>query len=120
MPSPTGMAISIAMNEVTSVPYIGPSAPSTGGSADGAQRDVHRNGKPYCLDRGPGADDQGKDDAAEDQQDRNRAGARDPVEGDVAEFESVQRAGAIVRSGGFHYIALNGHVCHANPLYCFT
>ena len=47
MPSPTGMAISMAMKEVTSVPYIGPSAPSTGGSADGAQRDVHRNGRPY-------------------------------------------------------------------------
>jgi hypothetical protein len=48
IPKPTGMAISIAMNEVTSVPYIGPSAPSTGGSADGAQRDVHRNARPYC------------------------------------------------------------------------
>src|SRR5579859_2999730 len=32
MPRPTGIAISIAMKEVTSVPYIGPSAPSTGGS----------------------------------------------------------------------------------------
>src|ERR1700694_1216690 len=49
MPSPTGMAINIAMKEVTSVPYIGPSAPSTGGSADGAQRWVHRKAKPYCL-----------------------------------------------------------------------
>ncbi len=49
-PSPTGIAISIAMKEVTSVPYIGPRAPSTGGSAEGAQRCVHRNAKPYsCI-----------------------------------------------------------------------
>jgi len=41
------MAISMAMKEVTSVPYIGPSAPSTGGSACGAQRWVHRKAKPY-------------------------------------------------------------------------
>ena len=45
MPSPTGMAISIAMKEVTSVPYIGPSAPSTGGSADGAQRARPQEGR---------------------------------------------------------------------------
>ncbi|MGY4457154.1 hypothetical protein ACVWYI_001114 [Bradyrhizobium sp. LB13.1] len=49
MPRPTGMAISIAMKEVTSVPYIGPSAPSTGGSADGAQRCVHRKERPYSF-----------------------------------------------------------------------
>src|SRR5229473_3144920 len=40
IPRPTGMAISMAMKEVTSVPYIGPSAPSTGGSAENEQ---HRN-----------------------------------------------------------------------------
>jgi len=49
MPIPTGMAIVMAMTEVTSVPYIGASAPSTGGSADGAQRDVNKNENPYSL-----------------------------------------------------------------------
>ena len=72
------------------------------------------------LDRRPGARDQGENDAAEDQQHRNRAGAGDPVEGDVAELEGVERPGAIVRSGGFHHIALNGHVCHANPLLYYS
>ena len=43
------MAISIAMKEVTRVPYIGPTAPSTGGSADGAQRCVVRKAKPYSF-----------------------------------------------------------------------
>ena len=47
MPMPTGMAIAMAMTDVISVPQIGPSAPKTGGSADGAQRCVHRKERPY-------------------------------------------------------------------------
>ena len=73
--------------------------------------------KAVFLHRRPCARDQGQDDAAEDQQHRDRADPRDPVKRDVAELERVERLGAIVRSGGFHYIALNGHVCHANPLH---
>ena len=66
--------------------------------------------------RRPCARDQRENDAAEDEQHRDRTGAGDPVKCDVAELESVERLGAIIRSGGFHHIALNGHVCHANPL----
>ncbi len=75
-----------------------------------------QEGKSECPDGRPGARDQGQNDAAENEQHRNRAGAGDPVECNVAELEGVERPGAIVGSGGFHHIALNGHVCHANPL----
>ena len=75
-----------------------------------------QEGEAVFPHRGPGADDQREDDAAEDEQNRDRAGAGDPVEGDVAELESAEGPGAIVRSGSFHRVALNRHVCHANPL----
>ena len=79
-----------------------------------------QEGKSECPHRRPGARDQRQNDAAENQQHRNRADAGDPVKSNVAELESVERLGAIVRSGGFHHIALNGHVCHANPLTCLA
>ena len=75
-----------------------------------------QEGEAILLHRRPGADDQRNDDAAENEQDRNRAGAGDPVEGNVAELEGAERLGAIVRSCSFHYVALNGHVCHRYPL----
>ena len=98
-------------------------------AVDRAERAQHRRigrrrpargeqeGESVFPHRRPGADDQRKNDAAEDEQHRDRAGAGDPVKGNVAELEGAERPGAIVRSGSFHHVALNGHVCHANPLY---
>ena len=98
-------------------------------AVDRAERAQHRRigrrrpalrpqeGGAVFTDGGPGADDQRKDDAAEDEENRDRAGARDPVEGDVAELERAESPRAIVRSGSIHYVALNRHFCHANPLY---
>src|SRR5262249_5224265 len=54
-------------------------------------------------------------DAAENEQHRNRADARDPIESDVAELEGAERLGTII-GPGLDHLALNGHVCHANPL----
>ena len=84
----------------------------------GRRRPARREqeGKAVFPDRRPRARDQRQDDAAEDQQNRDRAGAGDPVERNVAELEGAERLGAIVRSGSFHYVALNRHVRHANPL----
>src|SRR5258708_5649969 len=71
------------------------------------------------LHRRPCTCDQRNDDAAEDEKNRDRADPGDPVEGSVSELECTESPGAIIRSGGFHHIALNGHVCHANPLLYF-
>ena len=102
-------------------------------AVDRAERAEHRRigrrrpargeqeGKAVFPDRRPGADDQRNDDAAENEQHRDRAGAGQPVEGNVAELESAEGPGAIVRSGSFsfHHVALNRHVCHASPLYFY-
>src|SRR4029077_4614977 len=80
-----------------------------------------QEGDAVGLHRRKGADDQRENDAAEDEQDRDRAGAGDPVECGVTELESIERLGTIESSGGFHYLALNGHVCHADfPLVSFS
>src|SRR3974390_69388 len=116
IPIPTGIAISIAMKEVTNGPYIGPTAPRTG-RATQAQRQQKREA--VFPHRRPGAHDQRQDDAAEDQEHRDRAGAGDPVESDVSEPEGTERPGAIKAPLNFDClvdVALNGHVCHANPL----
>src|SRR5262249_51454556 len=79
-------------------------------------------GEAVLTHRWPGADDQRDDDATEDQEHRNRGQTRDPVEADVAELERTERPGAVIGAGGFYiaHIALNGHVCHANPLSCLA
>src|SRR5258705_287277 len=76
-----------------------------------------QEGRAIFTDRGPGTDDQRDNDAAEDEENRDRAGARDPVEGDVAELERAESPRAIIRSGSIHYVAFDRHLCHANPLY---
>ena len=100
-------------------------------AVDRAERAQHRRigrrrpalrpqeGEAVFPDRGPGADDQGKDDAAEDEENRDRAGARDPVEGDIAELERAESPRAIIRSGSIHYVAFDRHFRHANPLYLY-